>query len=179
MKEEIWKDIEETQGYYQISNYGRVKSVPRFHKTKDTGYYSKEKILKPSMDNLGYLQVQIRKPEGYNTRNGYKTKRIHQLVAKAFIPNPNNYPVINHIDGNKSNNNVDNLEWCSHKYNVQHAFENGLHNPATRIPKRYRQKCDLAYEYIIRNRRKDGFLSLNEWQTEDLLKILEVNDAKR
>lgn len=179
MSDEIWKDVEETEGYYQISNYGRVKSVSRFHKTKDTGYYSKEKILKPNMDTRGYLQVSIRKPDGFETSNGYKTKRIHQMAAKAFIPNPNGYPVINHIDGNKSNNYVENLEWCSHKRNIQHAFENGLHKPSTHIPKYYRQKCDLASEYIVRHQRKDGFLNLNEWQTEELLKILEVNNAKR
>lgn len=176
---EIWKDIKETEGYYQISNYGRVKSVSRFHKTKDTGYYSKEKILKPSMDTRGYLQVQIRKPEGFNTSNGYKTKRIHQMVAEAFIPNPNNYPVINHKDGVKSNNYVENLEWCSQKYNIQHAFKNGLNKSSTHIPKQYKRKCDLALEFIIRHQNKDGFLNLNEWQTKELLKILEVNNAKR
>ena len=176
MNNEIWKDIEETKGYYQISNYGRVKSVSRFHKTKDTGYYSKDKILKPSIDNLGYLQVQIRKPEGYNTRNGYKTRRIHLLVASAFIDNPYNLPVVNHIDGNKQNNCVDNLEWCTHQENVLHAFHNGLNKVNKRNT--YKKKCELASRYIKKYQRKDKFLNLNEWQTEELLKMLEVNNAK-
>lgn len=159
--EEIWKPIKDYENLYEISNFGVIRKV----KTK--------RPLKAFYRTNGYYTTSLCK--------NYKVTMIylHRVIAETFIPNPNNYPVINHIDGNKSNNYVDNLEWCSHKYNVQHAFKNGLNNPATHIPKQYRQKCDLAYEYIIRHKRKDGFLNLNEWQTKDLLKILEVNDAKR
>ena len=74
-------------------------------------------------------------PRGYHIVNlsiegKCKTYLVHRLVAKAFIPNPNNYPTINHKDGNKLNNNINNLEWCSYKYNTQHAIVNGLRHNA-------------------------------------------------
>lgn len=170
---EIWKPIEETDGLYQISNLGRVKSMSRFHKTKDAGYYSKEKILKPTMDNLGYLRISLRKPNGFNTRNGYKTFRVHLLVAKAFIENEYNLPVVNHKDGNKQNNCMDNLEWCTYRDNILHAFKTGLNDSKKHKPKKYKRKCELAREYIKKYQTKNGFLNLNEWQVRDLLKLLE------
>ena len=98
---EIWKDIEGYEGKYQVSNLGRVKSIR----------YGKEKILSPSISNQGYIQVNL-------CKNGkQKWCLIHRLVALAFIPNPNNLPQINHRDEDKTNNKVENLEWCDHKYN--------------------------------------------------------------
>lgn len=99
---EIWKDIEGYEGLYQISNKGRVKSF----------YNHNGKIfVKPNIDVWGYERVDLSK------NKNEKHYKVHRLVAKAFIPNPNNYPCINHKDENKTNNCVDNLEWCSHKYN--------------------------------------------------------------
>ncbi len=102
-------DIEGFNGRYQISNYGRVKSF-----TKKAG------ILKPSIMR-GYEQISLL------TQNGNKkTIRIHRLVANAFITNPYNKAEVNHIDGNKKNNNISNLEWASHSENIKHAYKIGL-----------------------------------------------------
>lgn len=101
---EEWKPIVCYEEKYQISNYGQVKSL----NYRGSG---KDKILKLQKDTYGYNKVILYK-------NGKaKTRTVHRLVAEAFIPNPNNLPQINHKDEDKSNNCVDNLEWCSAKYN--------------------------------------------------------------
>lgn len=107
MKEEkeIWKDIQGYEGKYKISNLGRVKSL-NYHRT------GKEQIRTPRKQPNGYLIVELFK-------NGIqKNFLIHRLIAQAFIENPENLPQVNHIDENKLNNRVDNLEWCTNKYNV-------------------------------------------------------------
>lgn len=117
---EVWKDIEGYEGYYQVSNLGRVKSLARNTSEKGKNANNKkDTILKGSLTK-GYLQVDFRK-DGKR-----KMFRIHRLVSECFIPNPDNKPYINHIDGNKSNNTVDNLEWCTPKENVKHAMDNNL-----------------------------------------------------
>lgn len=121
MKEE-WKDIKGYENYYQISNYGRVKSFIWFNGHE---YVHKEKILKPQ--NNKYLTVRLAK------NKKIKQYTIHRLVAIHFIPNVNNKLYVNHKDGNKYNNKIDNLEWCSAKENTQHAYKNGL---ITRITNR-------------------------------------------
>lgn len=105
---EIWRDVIGYEGLYQVSNYGRVKSL-NYHGGK------KEKVLKPGKDRCGYLYVVLCK-EG-----SHKKYKVHRLVAQAFIPNPNNYPCVNHKDENKTNNCVDNLEWCTYKYNTNYG----------------------------------------------------------
>ena len=106
--EEIWKDIEWHKGSYKVSNMGRVYSIRR-KKFKDT-----------YLDKRGYVKVCL----CYNYTQ--KIFSVHRLVAKAFIPNPNNYPQVNHKDENKQNNNVDNLEWCTKQENQNHAVRNNL-----------------------------------------------------
>ena len=114
MAKEIWKDIENYDGIYQISNFGRVKSLSR--QTKSGKY--KEIIKKPSLAGRGYYRLAL-------CKNGKpKYYYIHRLVAKAFIPNPNNLPLVNHKDENKLNNNVNNLEWCDSEYNMNYGFCN-------------------------------------------------------
>lgn len=108
---EIWKDIQGYEGFYMVSNKGRVKSL----NYKNSGH---EQILKPKKHNFGYLQVQLNSVEN-------KTFTIHRLVAQAFIPNPLNLPLVNHKDENKQNNCVENLEWCDNSYNVRYSL--GLH----------------------------------------------------
>lgn len=107
---EIWKDIPGFENLYQVSNLGRVKSLPR----KTNERIINGKILTPINNGYGYMKITI---------NG-KKKYVHQLVAQAFILNPNNYKCVNHKDENKLNNNVDNLEWCSVKYNCNYGIRN-------------------------------------------------------
>ena len=112
---EEWKDIEGYEGYYQISNMGRVKSLERTV-WNGRGYQKvPEKILKGMDNGKGYLRVELCK-EGK-----VKTCRIHRLVAMAFIPNPNNLPEVNHKDKIRTNNKVENLEWCTTKYNIVYS----------------------------------------------------------
>lgn len=106
--EEIWKDIAWYEGFYQISSYGRVKSLNYKH----TG---KEKILRPGKSKRGYLFVIL-----YKEGKG-KLVLIHRLVAQSFIPNQENLPQINHKDEIKTNNCVENLEWCTCQYNIDYS----------------------------------------------------------
>lgn len=106
--QEVWKDIKDYEGLYQISNYGRLKSFK---------VESKGKILKLTNQYGNYFSV-VLQGKGVPKRS----TRIHRLVAEAFIPNPNNLPEINHKDGNKQNNNVNNLEWVSRKQNAVHSM---------------------------------------------------------
>ena len=117
MIKEIWKDIPEYEGLYQISNYGQIKSLTFINKQCKK---KREKILKSYINNRGYKIIKL-------TKN--KTKKaffIHRLVAENFIDNLENKKEVNHIDGNKLNNNVKNLEWCTRSENMHHAYEIGL-----------------------------------------------------
>jgi len=113
---EEWKDVSGYEGFYQISNFGRVKSLPRvvYQKTNNNKPYSvKGGILKAGKNIWGYKQASF-VIEGSKV---YKPT-IHRLVATNFIPNPNNLPDINHIDEDKSNNHYSNLEWCTERANT-------------------------------------------------------------
>lgn len=115
---EEWRDIEEYEGYYQISNKGRVKSLARSMIMKDgRGKTLKERILKLSYDQDGYVLY------GLSKYNKVKTYKAHRLVASYFIPNPDNLPMVNHKNGIKHDNRVENLEWCDAFYNSQHAID--------------------------------------------------------
>lgn len=105
---EVWKDVKGYEGIYKVSNLGNVKSLNYNHSKK-------EKILKPCSVCKNYQQVILVKDK---TR---KHKLVHRLVAEAFIDNANNYPCVNHKDENPSNNCVDNLEWCTEKYNTNYG----------------------------------------------------------
>ena len=105
---EIWRNIEGYEGLYQVSSLGRVKSLGNDKSRKD-------KILFQYESKSGYLYVTLCK-EGK-----LKSFRVHRLVANAFIPNPNNFKCVNHKDECKTNNCVDNLEWCDHKYNTNYG----------------------------------------------------------
>jgi hypothetical protein len=113
---EIWKDIVGYEGLYQVSNLGRVKSLPKMCGRS----FREERLLTVDLSNCGYNRVSLCK-DNKLTKYG-----VHRLVATAFIENPCNLPQVNHLDGNKTNNNVCNLEWCTAKDNTNHAFNNGL-----------------------------------------------------
>jgi hypothetical protein len=115
--EEIWKDIPGYEGKYQVSNLGRVKSLSKklscVRNGKTAFRVTKEKIMKPYIPKNGYARMDL---------GGRNTNLVHRLVAKAFIPNPENKPCVNHIDGNPSNNNLHNLEWCTYSENELHSY---------------------------------------------------------
>lgn len=108
---ENWKEIIEG---YQVSDNGEVKSLVKIHPCNKC---SKERVLKQHLHN-GYKRVMI-----YREGKG-EWKAVHRLVAEAFIPNPNNYPCVNHKDEDKTNNHVSNLEWCTYKYNMNYGTRN-------------------------------------------------------
>ena len=105
---EVWRDVAEYNGKYQVSNLGRVRSVC------DTKQ-SRVIILKPMKQKNGYLYVSLWR------NNKKKNVLIHRLVAQSFVDNPNNHKEVNHKDENKENNVVENLEWCEHKYNMNYG----------------------------------------------------------
>ena len=116
---EEWKDISGYEGLYQVSNHGRVKSFRR----------KEPHLLSTCVGKHGYRVVLL-----YNGNGQRKNERVHRLVAQAFIPNPNGYPYINHKDEDRTNNHVDNLEWCTAEYNINYgtckeriSLSNGIH----------------------------------------------------
>ena len=113
---EEWRPIEGYEGLYEVSSYGRVRSLDRYVKTCYEAYkLHKGKILSPAKDKNGYLKVHL-------CCNGkHNIIRVHRLVCKAFIPNPDNLPEVNHKDEDKTNNSVDNLEWCDRSYNISYG----------------------------------------------------------
>lgn len=152
MEEEIWKDVKGFEGLYKVSSLGRLKNVPHWvtreyitakgRKVKDKLYIEekiitlkKKKKVKPNGKVLIYYGATLKEPNGK-----YHNKLIHRLVAEAFIPNDNNYPIINHIDCNTQNNHISNLEWCSYKHNNLHSDrinksrQSFLNNPNNRKP---------------------------------------------
>lgn len=123
-EQEIWKDIPGYEGMYKVSNYGNVKSLSRVVIRSDGKKYPhKECIVKHFINKWGYHQVPLSKYIGANRNRKFM---VHRLVAMAFVENPNNYPQINHIDGDKNNNSPDNLEWCTNSMNQKHAWRLGL-----------------------------------------------------
>ena len=114
---EVWKDIIGYEGKYQVSNLGRIKSLQRWSGTQ---FYNREQILKTYTNKRnGYVYVYLMK------NNKGKNIRVHKLVAQAFLINDNNYTDINHKDCNRTNNCVDNLEYCTRSYNIKYSFEKG------------------------------------------------------
>ena len=144
---EEWRDVVGFEGLYQVSNLGRVKGLDRLVDTNINNVnrrINKGKLLKPQFNNKGYKRVNL-------CKNGNKNQAfVHRLVAEAFIPNPNNYPVVNHKDENPKNNCVENLEWCDVKYNS---------NFGTRNQKVAKHRCKPVLQFT-----KEGEL-VKEWDS--------------
>lgn len=120
MELEIWKDVAGYEGYYKVSNLGRVKSLERKVKFRTFKKLVKSRILTPRISDSGYYTVNISKDGKGNM------KYLARIIAIAFIPNPDNKPQVNHIDGNKINNCISNLEWVTNAENQKHAYKLGL-----------------------------------------------------
>ena len=155
--EEIWKDIKGYEGKYQISNLGRVKSLYTQNQYKKT---YRTLIMKLGKRN-GYNVIVLE-----NKRNNRRCYQIHRLVAEAFLKNPNNFQIINHIDENRTNNNVNNLEWCTQKYNVLHSVRK-MCKPKNRIGKSGEKYIRIKninnttyYEVTVPYKNKRKFLGL-------------------
>ena len=109
---EEWRPIEGYEGLYEVSNTGQVRSLDKYD---SMNRFLRGRILRLFTDGLGYLRAQL------YSNSKRKSFLVHRLVAQAFIPNPDNLPQVNHRDENPSNDNVDNLEWCDGKYNVNYG----------------------------------------------------------
>lgn len=123
---EIWRDISGYEGLYKISNFGRIKS-----------FKNNEKYIKPSKTKRGYLNVKFCKNKCINQFY------LHRLVASAFIENIENKPIVNHKNGNKEDNNVFNLEWCTSSENAKHAHANNLNKGKKKSIAQYNKNGDL------------------------------------
>ena len=138
--EEIWKAIEGYEGKYEVSNLGRVRSLDmkfdRIWNGITQHYHVKGRILKQKTDNKGYAFIGL----SNGARHNISYFRVHQLVAKAFIPNPDNLPQVNHKDENKQNNIVSNLEWCNAQYNATYGTIPEKNSKAHSIPV---VQCDM------------------------------------
>lgn len=177
MPNEEWRDIKGFENHYQVSNLGRVKSLERIVKYK--GYNNlvnkvieyqktfKQKILKQEIVR-GYLKIQL------SNHSKYTKFQVHRLVALTFIGNPNNYPQVNHIDGDTKNNNIKNLEFCTAKQNVNHAIKMGLSNHNKAVNKyNINGKYLDTYESI-----KDVFERHNKGNRNVETKVFTSDDSK-
>lgn len=143
---EVWLPVVGYEGFYEISNKGRLKTVKKTVRTKSNGRHPrKERILNPTINQKGYYHTSLHREASV------KWFTIHRLVAQAFIPNPENKPQVNHIDSTPLNNNVENLEWCTHGENMKHGFlygrktQKGEKNNQAKITREIAEKVRELY----------------------------------
>lgn len=152
---EIFKDVKGYEGLYKVSNLGKVISLKRKINNGSSYRLSKDYVMKSYDNGWGYLRVCLR------NNNKQKFYLIHRLIAEHFIPNPNNFNVVNHIDGNKKNNKISNLEWCDHSHNNKHAFRTGLIN-SLKGEKHPRSKLNEKQVIEIKKLLSEGLLTQRE-----------------
>lgn len=140
--EEIWKSIEGWESLYEVSNYGRVKSLSRIslRGNPKVEHKLKERVLKVFYNFHRRALVGL-----HRDGEGQTTLQVSRLVANAFMDNPNNFTDINHIDGNPANNRTDNLEWCTRSDNMKHAWSNGLITSERKYVSEFEVKKMRAY----------------------------------
>lgn len=141
---EIWKELPGFPIKYQISNTGRIKSPVQL---VDIGFNriqnKPERIIKNYIGGTGYLTVGLT-----IAKNKSRSFQVHRLLAKVFIENVNRYKCVNHKDGNKLNNNLENLEWCSHSHNNKHAYDSGLKKPSWKATPAQVIEIRALYKYL-------------------------------
>ena len=142
---EIWKDCVGFEGKYQVSNLGNVRSI-----SNNKGTYQERLLSQRQTTTSNYLYV------NFTVKDVTTQHSVHRLVAKAFIDNPNNKATVNHIDGNKLNNNVCNLEWNTYSENLKHAYANGL-NIASRSALGRKLGSTSKYLYVAYDQSRDRF----------------------
>lgn len=135
--EEEWKYVEGFENKYQISNYGNIRSL---YTERNGKRHYRIKNLKWGKITKGYFGIRL-----CLRGKMVSSPRAHRLVAEAFIPNPNNLPQVNHIDGNKENNCVTNLEWCTNQQNALHSQEHGLNPSFKRLSENFNARCVEQY----------------------------------
>ena len=155
------KDILGYEGLYKINENGEIYSIPR------KGTINNIRKISQRKNKYGYMQVVLMK------NNKMKTFLVHRLVAQAFIPNYNSFPQVNHIDGNKANNRVANLQWCTVSHNTKHAYENNLGGFRDVVSKNLQKINDKnAYHYVeIKNEYETKIFS----STSDASKYLNTH----
>jgi len=162
---EEWKPIKGYEGEYEVSNYGRVRSLDRKAiRERDNATISyKGKLLRLSTIPSGYIKVILHK----------KQYAVHRLVATAFIPNPENKAEVNHKDGNKTNNCVENLEWCTRGENQKHAFRIGI--------KRITDSQRELYRRINKHPKPEKYKPVIQYDTEgnEIARFPSIDDASR
>jgi len=141
MEQEQWKPIQEFNGEYEVSNIGRVRSMKRY-------YGMVGRIMPQTIQRKGYYAVT------FHMHNKAYCRKVHRLVIEAFKPNPDNLPCINHIDGNKLNNHIDNLEWCTYQHNMQHAVRTGLTHPHRWTDEERKQISERNKGQVVSNKQR-------------------------
>lgn len=153
--EELWYDIKGYEDYYEITKSGNIRSKPRRVNFKiNNTRFVPPKILSTRVNNRGYISTEL------NTNNIGKCVIIHVLIARTFIPNPENKPQVNHINGIKTDNRIENLEWCTAKENRIHAINTGL-SKSFKGSDNYNVKLTKDEIYSIRERVKNHESQLN------------------
>ena len=132
MFNEVWKSVKDYNGFYEVSNLGRIRSVDRYVRWKQCNRFYPGKVRLIGRNEYGYRTILFSK-DGVE-----KCRRVSRLVALAFIPNPKRLPEVNHKDGNKLNDHVSNLEWCTKSDNIKHAWRTGLNKGNTK--KKFKDK---------------------------------------
>jgi hypothetical protein len=141
MNIELWKPVLGYENYYLVSNFGRIKSLDRIMKWRHFDKIKKGRLLSPKPSKYGYIRVVLTNENGTE-----KSHPLHRLIAQVFIPNPENKLFINHINGIKNDNTIQNLEWCTIQENTIHAFKTGLRTGIGEVGKRSKLNKELVLE---------------------------------